>query len=78
MIRFEELDLSLEDTEWPLVSIDHDRIIARAVAVDGAGFFYFVRAERNDEFGRATLIETSGGGVEESAVTTSIIIISAG
>ena len=65
MIRFEELDLSLEDTEWPLVSIDHDRIIARAVAVDGAGFFYFVRAERNDEFGRATLIETSGGGVEE-------------
>ncbi len=65
MIRFEELDLSLEDTEWPLVSIDHDRNIARAVAVDGAGFFYFVRAERNDEFGRATLIETSGGGVEE-------------
>ena len=46
MIRFEELDLSLEDTEWPLVSIDHDRIIARAVAVDGAGFFYFVREGR--------------------------------
>ena len=26
--------------------------------------FYFVRAVRDDEFGKATLIETSGGGVE--------------
>ena len=31
---------------------------------DEDGFFYFVRAERDDDFGRATLIETSGGGVE--------------
>ena len=29
-----------------------------------AGYFYFVRVERDDEFGNATLIETSGGGVE--------------
>ena len=26
--------------------------------------FYFVRAERDDDFGKVTLIETSGGGVE--------------
>ena len=31
---------------------------------DDAGYFYFVRAERDDDFGRATLIDTSGGGVE--------------
>ena len=37
----------------------------RAVVYDDAGFFYFVRANRDDEFGRATLIETSGGGVEK-------------
>ena len=65
MNRFEELDLSLQDTEWPFVSVDNDRNIARAIVTDDEGIFYFVRAERNDEFGRATLIETSGGGVEE-------------
>lgn len=27
--------------------------------------FYFVRAKRDDDFGKATLIETAGGGVEE-------------
>ncbi|MDO5000598.1 MAG: NUDIX hydrolase, partial [Bacteroidales bacterium] len=32
--------------------------------VDDAGEFCFVRAVRDDEFGAATLIETSGGGVE--------------
>ena len=31
---------------------------------DTAGCFYFVRAERDDDFGKATLIETAGGGVE--------------
>lgn len=30
----------------------------------GKLLLYFVRAERDDEFGKATLIETSGGGVE--------------
>ena len=37
-------------------------MIARAICFDDAGFFYFVRAERDDDFGKATLIETSGGG----------------
>lgn len=59
-----ELYLELQDTEWPFEYTDHDRRIARAICFDEEGFFYFVRAERDDDFGKATLIETSGGGVE--------------
>lgn len=32
--------------------------------IDDQENYYFVRAKRDDEFGKATLIETSGGGVE--------------
>ena len=60
----EELLLNLEDNEWPPTGIDHDRMIARAIVVDDDGYFYFVRADRDDDFGKATLIETAGGGVE--------------
>ncbi|MCR5093104.1 MAG: NUDIX hydrolase [Lachnospiraceae bacterium] len=60
-----ELQIELQDTEWPFEYTDHDRRIARAIVYDDAGYFYFVRVERDDDFGRATLIETSGGGVEE-------------
>ena len=60
-----EIYLELQDTEWPFEFTDHDRTIVRTVVYDDAGFFYFVRANRDDEFGRATLIEISGGGVEE-------------
>lgn len=56
--------IELQDTEWPFTYTDHDRRIVRAIVFDEVGYFYFVRAERNDEFGPATLIETSGGGVE--------------
>ncbi len=56
--------LELKDDQWPLDYIDHDRQIVRAIVVDEAGFLYFVRVFRDDDFGRATLIETSGGGVE--------------
>lgn len=56
--------LELEDTEWPRRTVDHDRIIARAIVVDHDHHFYFVRMNRDDCFGKATLIETSGGGVE--------------
>ncbi len=59
-----EIRLDLTDTEWPYTYTDHDRPIVRAIVVDDAGMFYFVRAVRNDEFGYARLIETSGGGVE--------------
>ena len=58
------LFLELQDTEWPLTYTDHDRQIVRAIVVDDSNQFYFVRAVRDDEFGAATLIETSGGGVE--------------
>ncbi len=60
----EGLQIELRDTEWPFTYTDHDRRIARAIVVDGAGYYFFVRAMRNDEFGNVTLIETSGGGVE--------------
>ena len=64
MERMPELRIELQDTQWPLTYTDHDREIARAIVVDAAGDYYFVRARRDDEFGSATLIETSGGGVE--------------
>lgn len=59
-----ELNLQLKDTEWPLEYIDHDRKIVRAIVFDDQENYYFVRAKRDDNFGKATLIETSGGGVE--------------
>ena len=59
-----ELLIELQDTEWPFEYTDHDRRIARAIVFDDDDSFYFVRVERDDDFGRATLIETSGGGVE--------------
>ena len=64
MKTLSEIKIELQDTEWPLTYTDHDRQIARAIVVDDAGNYYFVRAVRDDEFGAATLIETSGGGVE--------------
>jgi 8-oxo-dGTP pyrophosphatase MutT (NUDIX family) len=64
LMNHEELLLNLEDNEWPLTTIDHDRLIARAIVVDDEKNFYFVRANRDDDFGKATLIETAGGGVE--------------
>ena len=60
-----EIKIDLQDTEWPFDYIDHDRNIARAIVYDRNGQFYFVRARRDDDFGKATLIETAGGGVEE-------------
>ncbi len=60
-----EINIDLQDTEWKLDYIDHDRNIARAIVYDESGQFYFVRAQRDDDFGKATLIETAGGGVED-------------
>lgn len=59
-----ELYLELQDREWEYTYTDHTRPISRAIVLDEAGYFYFVRAHRDDDFGKATLIETSGGGVE--------------
>ena len=60
-----EFYFELQDTQWKRDYIDHDRNIARAIVYDEDGMFYFVRAIRDDEFGKATIIETSGGGVEK-------------
>lgn len=59
-----EIKIELQDTQWNKEYIDHDRNIVRAIVYDENRMFYFVRAVRDDEFGKATLIETSGGGVE--------------
>lgn len=61
---FKELNISLKDTQWDYTYTDHDRQIVRAIVFDDDGYLYFVRAHRDDDFGKATLIETSGGGVE--------------
>ena len=59
------MQLELRDEEWPFEYTDHDRRIARGICFDEEGYFYFVRVRRDDDFGKATLIETAGGGVEE-------------
>ena len=61
----EEVYLELKDEEWPLEFISHDRRIARGIVFDEDGNFYFMRANRDDLFGKVTHIETPGGGVEE-------------
>lgn len=60
-----EMYLELKDNEWPYDYINHDRNIVRAIILDDERYFYFIRANRDDIFGKATMIETSGGGVEE-------------
>ena len=62
--KYDELNISLTDGEWQFEYSDHDRYIVRAIVYDDAGFLYFVRADRDDDFGRAVVIETAGGGVE--------------
>ena len=61
-----ELFINLRDDQWEFDYIDHDRNVVRAIVFDEEDKFYFVRAVRDDDFGKATLIETSGGGVEEN------------
>ena len=59
-----ELYIELEDNEWPYKYTSHDRVVTRAIVYDSEGYFYFMRANRDDDFGKSVLIETSGGGVE--------------
>ena len=61
-----ELFINLQDDQWEFDYIDHDRTVVRAIVFDEEDKFYFVRAVRDDDFGKVTLIETSGGGVEEN------------
>lgn len=61
-----EISLELNDIEWPYTYIDHDRKIVRGIVVDDELNFYFAQIKRDDIFGNCTLIETSGGGVENN------------
>lgn len=65
MKKFDEIYLELNDNEWQFEYTDHDRLVVRGIVVDDEGYFYFVRADRDDDFGRAVVIETAGGGVEK-------------
>ena len=60
-----EIKLELTDNEWPFEYVSHPRNIVRAIVVDDKNNFYFVRADRDDDFGKCVVIETSGGGVED-------------
>ena len=64
MKNFAEVKIELQDSEWDFEYIDHDRQIVRAIVFDGYGYYYFVRVVRDDDFGKAVLIETAGGGVK--------------
>ncbi len=68
-----ELNIELKDTEYKNDYINHDRNIVRAIVYDDNNDFYFVRANRDDDFGKAILIETSGGGVEKDEDLNSAI-----
>ena len=61
----EEIKLKLHDGEWPFEYVSHDRNIVRAIVIDYMSNFYFVRADRDDDFGKCVVIETAGGGVED-------------
>jgi 8-oxo-dGTP pyrophosphatase MutT (NUDIX family) len=65
MINEKEIYLELNDGEWESCYPIHDRTIARAIAFDEEGYFYFVGVDRDDDFGKAAYIETAGGGVED-------------
>lgn len=60
-----EIKLCLQDNEWPFEYTDHDREIVRAIVYDDRGRFYFATLDRDDIFGKAIVVETSGGGVEK-------------
>lgn len=62
--KYSEIYIELNDEEWELDYIDHNRQIVRAIVTDNDGNFYFVHVDRDDDFGKASLIETAGGGVE--------------
>ncbi len=65
LTNMEQLNIHLNDEEWEFQGVTHDRQIVRAIVFDDDGYFYFVRVDRDDDFGRAICIETAGGGVED-------------
>ena len=35
-----EINIELQDTEWPFEYVDHDREIVRAIVFDDDGYYY--------------------------------------
>lgn len=58
------VELFLKDNEFENIGTTHTRSIARAVVLDGNKVL-ILKIKRNDEFGDATYLETSGGGIDE-------------
>ncbi len=69
-----KIEINLRDEEWEYKGVTHDREIVRAIVFDDAGYFHFVRVDRDDDFGKAVYIETAGGGVENGENLDSAIL----
>ena len=58
------VELYLSDNEFPLTEITHTRHVARAIVLEDDKIL-ILKVRRNDEFGNAEYLETSGGGVDD-------------
>ena len=58
------IELHLEDNEFENTGITHTRGVARGVVIDNDKIV-ILRVKRNDEFGNASYLETSGGGIDD-------------
>ncbi len=58
------IELYLKDNEFENLGITHTRHVARAIVLEDDKIL-MLRVNRDDEFGKACYLETSGGGVDE-------------
>lgn len=64
-IKSLRLDSHLSDVSYPASGKEYNtRIVARAIILDYTSFIY-AHIDRDDQFGKLSFIETSGGGVKE-------------
>jgi 8-oxo-dGTP diphosphatase len=70
-IKDRALDLHLDDLSWPKTSPDpyEKRLIARGVVFDGHNLV-MVHVDRDDQFGKCSYLETSGGGIDKGEKLT--------
>ncbi len=55
----------LQDDQYPNKGCPKERKVARAIVINGEGYFAVHKIFRDDMFGRYTYFETPGGGVDE-------------
>ena len=58
------IELYLKDNEFENIGITHTRHVARAIVLEDDKIL-MLKVNRDDEFGNATYLETSGGGVDD-------------